>query len=200
MGDETQHLYAVSPTNLQYSRVSAEPSLSQFDQSRDVRCAPGVFVGWRVALRPTGSLLFYQKSDDDDKAHETEALSIRIRLSPSTQGQNQPYARDAIVTKGSLWAFEAEFSLAPLFAELYVYDDCLWACPVCDTYLPMACPTSLYEPYIYLFRFLRPDTTHSNLDPIYKPDGHDHNRARGEEPREGIAGPRRGVIYIGNTG
>jgi len=25
------------------------------------------------------NLLFYQKSDDDDKAHETEALSIRIK-------------------------------------------------------------------------------------------------------------------------
>ena len=99
--------------------------MSQFDRSRDVRYAPRVFVGWRVALRPTGSLLFYQKSDDDDKAHETEALSIRIRLSPSTQGQNQLCARDAVVTKGSLWAFEAEFSLASLFAELYVYNDYL---------------------------------------------------------------------------
>ena len=50
-GDKTQHLYAVSSTNLQYFRVSAELSLSQFDRSRDVGCAPGVFVGWQ-ALRP----------------------------------------------------------------------------------------------------------------------------------------------------
>ena len=72
--------------------------------------------------------------------------------------------------------------------------------PVCDTYPPMAYPAGLYEPYIYPFRFLRPDTTHSNPDPVCEPDGHDHKGARGEEPREGTAGPRIGVIYIGNTG
>ena len=33
---------------------------------------------WLAGLA-TGSLLFYQKSDDDDKAHETEAFSIRIK-------------------------------------------------------------------------------------------------------------------------
>ena len=67
------------------------------------------------------------------------------------------------------------------------------------TYLPMAYPTGLYESYIYLFWFLRPNTIHSNPDPIYKPNSHDYRGARGEEPREGTVGPRIGVIYIRNT-
>lgn len=101
------------------------------------------------------TFFFYQKDDDDDKAHETEALSTRKKDRTPSYIRIEPAFG---IAEGTLWAFEAEFSLAPLFLRSRI-NDCLWAClpAILPTYSPWAF-TNLISTYS---RFLRPDTTHS---------------------------------------
>jgi hypothetical protein len=60
-------------------------------------------------------------SDDDDKTHGTEALPLELKTDSfaykeRTSFRPQLLRRLHCVAAGStLWAFEAEFSLAPLF-------------------------------------------------------------------------------------
>ena len=68
--------------------------------------------------------------------------------------------------------------------------------PACLHPTSLTCPRAFTNLISTYSRFLRPDTTHSNPDPMCEPESHNHNGAREEEPREGTAGPwNRSNLY-----